>query len=93
MGIRKVLGASYTGIAGLLSGQYIALIAAGAAIAFPAGWWLMQRWLASFSYRVELSPLLFLFSGFIVLLLSLGSLWLQALKAAMADPVETLKGE
>lgn len=93
IGIRKVLGASTTGIIQLLSKQYILLVVIGILVASPLGWMLMSRWLTSFSYQMELSPGLFLIAGISVLLITVMSLSLQSFKAAMDNPVESLRAE
>jgi len=93
IGIRKVLGATTPGVIRLLSSRFILLVGLGILIAGPVAWLLLSNWLTSFSYRIELNPLLFLLIGLIVLLASLASISLQSLRLARSNPVETLKVE
>lgn len=93
IGIRKVLGATTPGVIRLLSSRFLLLVGLGILIAGPVAWLLLSNWLTSFSYRIELNPLLFLLIGLIVLLASLASVSLQSLRLARSNPVETLKVE
>lgn len=93
IGIRKVLGASLSGIIVLLSKRFLLLVIIGNLIAWPIGWWLSAQWLASFTYRISLNPMWFLAAGFAVLLLTLASVSLQSLRVARSNPVEALKFE
>lgn len=93
IGIRKVLGASITGIVGLLSGDFLKLILVAATIAFPVAWWAMTNWLQDFAYRISLSMWVFIVAGGGALLVALLTISLQAVKAAMANPVNSLKSE
>ena len=93
IGIRKVLGASTSGIIMLLSKRYLLLVLLGNLIAWPVGWWLSSQWLESFTYRISLNPVWFLVAGFGVLLLTLVSIGLQSLKAAQRNPVKALRFE
>ncbi len=93
VGIRKVLGASTPGLIGLLSRRFLWLIVIGNLIAWPVAWLLMGKWLESFSYRIELNPLLFILIGLVVLVISLASISVQSLRLASSNPVKTLKFE
>jgi putative ABC transport system permease protein len=93
IGIRKVLGASVPSIVVLLSKEFTYLVVAANLIAWPVGYFAMQQWLEGFAYRVELGPGAFVLGG----LLALGIAWLtvswQAVRAALANPVEALRYE
>lgn len=93
IGIRKVLGSSVTQILGLLSKDYVILILLAAAIAFPLSWFSMNKWLEGFAYRTNISWGLFVIASVIVLVMALGSILVQTLKAANANPANTLKSE
>jgi len=93
IGIRKILGASVTGIVQLLSKQYVVLIAFAIVIATPISWWAMNKWLQNFAYRVEIEWWMFLLAGIIALLMALITVIFQAIKAAVANPVKSLRTE
>lgn len=93
VGIRKVLGASVPGVISLLSKRFLLLVLFGSLIAWPIAWILMGKWLESFTYRIDLNPFLFLLIGVGVLVVALSSIGLQALRAALANPVEALRFE
>jgi putative ABC transport system permease protein len=93
IGIRKVLGASVNSILGLVSKDFIRLAAIASLIAFPIGWWLMNRWLDNFAYRIHISPWTFFMTGASVILIALTVVSLLALKAATANPVSSLRSE
>ena len=93
IGIRKVLGSSISGIVLLLSGSFMRHVLIANVIAWPLAWWIMQQWLQSFSYRVSINPMIFLLSGGIVILIAFVSVSSQTIKAALKEPVKTLKHE
>lgn len=93
IGIRKVLGASISGIVQLLSKDFLKLVVISAAIAFPLAWWVMSSWLQDFAYRVRLSVWVFIIAGGGALMIALITVSFQAIKAAMANPVNSLKSE
>jgi len=93
IGIRKALGSSTSGIVVLLSRGFIQPVLIAITIACPMGWWVMDRWLESFPYRMEISSWTFIIAGSLVLLIAFLSVSSQALKAAMTKPAETLKYE
>lgn len=93
IGIRKVLGASVQQISLLLSKEFVVLVCVAIIIATPAAWWAMHTWLNGFAYRITLSPWLFVVSAAIALLVAILSVSMQAVKAAMANPVKALKEE
>jgi putative ABC transport system permease protein len=93
IGIRKVLGASVSGIAGLLSKDFLQLVAMSCIIAFPIAWWAMHNWLQSYQYRITISWWIFLIAGLVSILIALITVSFQAIKAAVAEPVKSLRTE
>ncbi|HWK07815.1 MAG TPA: ABC transporter permease [Puia sp.] len=91
--IRKILGASAGSIIGMLSKDFLKLVTISAFVAFPLAWWAMHSWLQSFAYRVDLSWWIFLVAWLIAILITLATISFQAIKAAMANPVKTLRSE
>jgi ABC-type antimicrobial peptide transport system permease subunit len=93
IGIRKVLGASVTGIIGMLSKDFIKLVVIAAVIAFPVAWWMMHKWLSDFEYRVNIGWWVFVVAGVAALLIALLTISFQSIKAAIANPVKSLRTE
>ncbi|GEP97026.1 ABC transporter permease [Chitinophaga cymbidii] len=93
IGIRKVLGASVRDIVGLLSRDFLRLVAIAAVIAFPLAWFVMNRWLQDFAYRTGISWWVFVVAGMLAALVALFTICSQAVRAAVANPVESLKVE
>jgi putative ABC transport system permease protein len=93
IGIRKVLGSSVTGIVGLLSKDFLNLVLISILIASPLAWYFMNNWLQDFAYRISISLWVFLFAGIISLLIALLTVSIQSVKAAMANPVESLRAD
>lgn len=93
IGIRKVLGSSTVNVILLLTRRYFWLVLIGSCLAWPVAWLMLRRWLESFSYRIELNPMLFLLVGLTVLAITLASIGLQSMRAARANPVKALKVE
>jgi ABC-type antimicrobial peptide transport system permease subunit len=93
IGIRKVIGASTVNITTMLSKDFIKLVFISLTIAIPASWWLMRNWLQSFAYRINISPLVFLSAGLAVLIITVFTISFQAIKAAIANPVKSLRTE
>lgn len=93
VGIRKALGSSVSGIAILLSSGFIRLVVIGAIIAIPVSWVVMNRWLDSFPYRIEVNPLIFGGALLVVCLIALLSVSYQTIRAALANPAKTLRYE
>jgi putative ABC transport system permease protein len=91
--IRKVLGASVSNIIGMLSRDFLKLIIISALVAFPLAWWAMHQWLENFAYRTEIPWWIFLIAGLIAVLIALFTISFQAIKAAIANPVESLRSE
>lgn len=93
IGIRKVLGASVASIVGLLSKDFLRLVVAAIIVGTPLAWWAMNAWLQDFAYRVELSAWFFVLGGALALLIALATVSVQAVRAAMANPVDALRSE
>jgi putative ABC transport system permease protein len=93
IGIRKVLGASVTSVTKMLSKDFIKLVVIACLIAFPLSWWAMNQWLQSFAYRINISWWIFLAAGVIAILIALITVSFQAIRAAMANPVKSLRSE
>jgi len=93
IGIRKVLGASVTGIVGMLSKDFLTLVVIAAVIAFPIAWWAMHRWLNDFAYRVNIGWWVFVVAGVVALLIALLTISFQSVKAAIANPAKSLRTE
>ena len=93
VGIRKVLGSKVSSIVLLLSKGFIQLVLIANLIAWPLAWWIMDTWLASFPYRIDINPLLFLGAGIGVVMIAFLSVGFQTFKAALLNPAETLKYE
>jgi len=91
IGIRKILGASVGNILYLISKEFVKLISIAAIIAFPIAWWFMNDWLSDFAYPIQIELWVFLVSGILVLLIALLTVNFQAIKAAMVNPVDSLK--
>jgi len=93
IGVRKVLGASTLQLTSLLFAEYLALVAAANALAWPAAWLAMKSWLRSFAYRAPLNPILFLAAALLAALIAGLTVSIQTIRAASANPVESLKHE
>jgi len=93
IGIRKVLGASISSIMVLLSKEFSRWILLANVIAWPIGWFAMHKWLQNFAYRSSLNPLLFLLAGLLSLVIAALPVSYQAIKAAVADPIDSLRYE
>lgn len=93
IGIRKVLGASVSGIVRMLSRDFLILVLIAAMIAFPVAWWAMNRWLGDFAYRIDIGWWVFVVAGIAALLIALLTVSFQAIKAAIANPVKSLRTE
>ncbi len=93
IGVRKVLGASVQGITTLLSKDFLFLVGISCLIAFPAAWWIMHNWLQSYEYRTNVSWWIFGIAGVGALLITLLTVSFQAIKAAVANPVNSLRSE
>ncbi|MEO8853647.1 MAG: ABC transporter permease [Ginsengibacter sp.] len=93
IGIRKVLGATVIQVVSLLSKDFIKLVLIAVILAAPIAWWLMNKWLQNFSYKTIFSWWIFIAAALLTVLLALLTVSFQALKAAVSNPVESLRGE
>lgn len=93
IGVRKVLGASVTGLAGLLSKDFLKLVGVAFLIAAPIAWWLMYKWLSDYPYRVTIQWWVFVCAGLLSLMIALLTVSYQAIKSALSNPVESLRAE
>ena len=93
IGIRKVMGASVQGIVNLLSKEFLVLVLFSFLIAMPLAWYLMHSWLQDFAYRTQISWWVFALAGSIALFIALFTISFQAIKAAIANPVNSLRTE
>jgi putative ABC transport system permease protein len=93
IGVRKVLGATTSGIAALLSGEFLRLIVLAIVVAFPVAWYMMHRWLQQFAYKIEIDMWVFLLAGGIMIGIALLTVSYQSIKAALANPVKALRSE
>ena len=93
IGVRKVLGASVSNIITLLSFDFLKLVLIAFIIASPVAWIFMHKWLGDFAYRTSLSWRMFVFAGVAACIIAFGTICLQAIKAAIANPVESLRSE
>ncbi|RFZ94191.1 hypothetical protein D0C36_01135 [Mucilaginibacter conchicola] len=93
IGIRKVLGASVSGLVSLLSIEFIVLVLVALVIAAPLAYWLMNLWLQNFAYRISIQWWVFVAAGLIAVLIAFVTVGLQTVKAAIANPVKSLRSE
>ena len=93
IGIRKVLGASIPGIVQMLSKDFLVLVLIAAIIAFPVAWWAMHNWLLDFAYRVNIGWWVFVAAGVAAVIIALITISFQSIKAAIANPVKSLRSE
>jgi putative ABC transport system permease protein len=93
IGVRKILGASVSQIVQLISKDFILLVLLAFIIAVPLAWLGMSKWLENFAYRTDISWWVFLLAGALMILIALLTLALQTIKAAVANPVKSLRTE
>ena len=93
IGVRKVLGASVTGIVSMLSKDFLKLVFISIIIASPIAWWAMHNWLEDFAYKIDIGWWVFVLAGAVALLIALFTVSFQAIKAAIANPVKALRTE
>ena len=93
IGIRKVLGASVNGIVRMLSKDFMKLVGIAFLVAAPLAWWAMHTWLQDFAYRIKIEWWMFAFAGLTALVIALLTVSFQAIKAAIANPVKSLRTE
>ena len=93
IGIRKVLGASVTQVTQMLSKEFLKLVLIASLIAFPVGWLAMNKWLQGFAYRINISWWVFIVAGAGAIAIALITVSVQAIRAAVANPVRSLRTE
>jgi len=93
IGIRKVLGADVSNIVVMISKDFLKLVLIASVIAFPIAWWAMHKWLRDFAYRVSISWWVFAFAAAMAIIIALLTISFQAIKAAVANPVKSLRTE
>jgi putative ABC transport system permease protein len=93
IGIRKVLGASVLNVAFILSKDFLILVVVSNVIAWPVAYYFMDKWLQDFAYRIDISWWIFVLSGGIALVIALVTVSLQAIKTAIANPINALRYE
>jgi putative ABC transport system permease protein len=93
IGVRKVLGATVSGIAALLSKEFVKLVLIAIVIASPGAWWLMTIWLEDFAYRTDIKWWVLALAGLLAVFIALITISFQAIKAAIANPVKSLRTE
>lgn len=93
IGVRKVLGASVQSVVALLSKDFLKLTIVAAVIAFPIAWYFMNKWLEDFAYRINITWTIFLIAGLSILIITLVTISFQAISAAVANPVKSLRTE
>lgn len=93
IGIRKVLGASVEGVVFMITKEFILIVIAANVVAWPITYYVMNKWLEDFAYRIEISWWMFVLSGGIALAIAIATVSMQAIKAAVANPVDSLRNE
>lgn len=93
IGVRKVLGASVTSIVGLLSKDFLKLVAIAIVLASPVAWYVMNRWLQDFAYKIDITWWMFALAGVLSVSIALLTVSFQSVKAALMNPVKSLKTE
>ena len=93
IGIRKVLGANTGRIISMLSKDFVLLVLVAALLAFPVAWWALHKWLEDFAYRINISWWIFLLAMALTLVVALLTVGIQAMKAALMNPVKSLRTE
>jgi ABC-type antimicrobial peptide transport system permease subunit len=92
-GIRKVLGATVISLFTLMSGEFVLMVVIALLIATPVAWWAMNNWVSNFAYRVSMEWWLFIIAGAIAVFIALITISFQAIKVALAKPVNSLRSE
>jgi putative ABC transport system permease protein len=93
IGIRRVLGATIPQVTGLLARDFVLLVGIALLIATPLTWWSMEKWLQNYVYRIPISPWPFVLTGTVVLTLALLTVCAQAIRAALTNPIQSLRSE
>jgi putative ABC transport system permease protein len=93
IGIRKVLGASVQRIVTMMTGEFVKLIIISFVIAAPVAWWAMSKWLNDFAFRVSIGWWMFILAAALALIIALVTVSIQAIRAAVTNPVTSLRSE
>ena len=93
IGVRKVLGASVSSVVALLSADFVKLVFVAIIISIPVAWWMMNKWLLSFTYKTQMNWWIFAVAGICAVAIALATISFQAIKAALANPVKSLRSE
>jgi putative ABC transport system permease protein len=93
IGIRKVLGASVSELVGLLSAGFVSMVVLAILIAMPLAWWMMNKWLEDFAYRIEIRWWMFGLVGLMAVAIALATVSFQVVRAARANPIDALRSE
>ncbi|HUS02568.1 MAG TPA: FtsX-like permease family protein, partial [Chitinophagaceae bacterium] len=93
IGVRKVLGATVLNLTSLLSKDFLKLVLIANGIAFPIAWWAINKWLQEYAYHVDVQWWVFIVAGVAAILIALFTVSYQAIKAAIANPVKSLRTE
>jgi len=93
IGIRKVLGASVPGLVALLSADFLRLVLIGILVASPIAWWIMNQWLADFAYKINIQWWVFVLAGVLAVAIALLTVSFQSVRAALMNPVKSLRSE
>jgi putative ABC transport system permease protein len=88
-----VLGASVVGLTGLLSRDFLKLVGISCLIAFPVAWWALTNWLQNYQYRITINWMVFAAAGVLAMLIALATVSFQAIKAALSNPIKSLRSE
>lgn len=93
IGIRKVLGATVGNLTALLSKDFLMLVGISCVVAFPVAWWAMHNWLSDYDYRIHISAWIFIAAAILAILIALITVSFQAIRAALSNPVKSLRSE
>jgi putative ABC transport system permease protein len=93
IGVRKVLGASVQNITLMLSGNFLKLVLIANLIAWPVAWYMVHRWLQTYAFRIDIQWWIFAIAGIASILIAFGTVSFQSVKAAIANPVKSLRSE
>ena len=93
IGIRKVLGATVAGLVGLLTKDFIILVAIAILIASPLAYWGVHSWLKEFAFRIDIGWMVFVISAAVAISIAVLTVSVQAIRAAMSNPVKSLRSE
>jgi putative ABC transport system permease protein len=91
--IRKVLGAEFKHLTSLLSKDFLKLVLIAVVVATPLGWWASNQWLQTFAYRIRMDWWLFLIAALVIIAIAALTIGIQVVKAAVANPVKSLRTE